>query len=202
VGRETVEKLIGTGKAVVALVRSEEAKKDLEGLGATAILGDALTYKDVEDSMWGCDAAVTTLGGVTDGKRVDYDGNRNVVEAAGILGITRLVYVTSIGCGSSKDALSEGTYEVLKDALMAKEKVEKQLEKFYKFSCDYTVIRPGGLITAPETGNAALSEDTSISGVIHRADVASLLVSVLDDESSIKKIYSAVDPTAVVPARE
>ena len=47
--------------------------------------------------MSGCDAAVTMLGGVTDGKRVDYDGNRNVVEAAGILGVTRW-----------RDALREG----------------------------------------------------------------------------------------------
>ena len=83
VGRETVSSLIDAGKSVVAMVRTEEAKKDLERLGATAIIGDAFTYKDVEDSMWGCDAAVTTLGGVTEGKRVDYDGNRNVVEAAG-----------------------------------------------------------------------------------------------------------------------
>ena len=27
-----------------------------------------------------CDAAITMLGGVTGDKRVDYDGNRNVVE--------------------------------------------------------------------------------------------------------------------------
>lgn len=48
-----------------------------------------LMTQDVENAMSGCDAAITTLGGVTDGKRVDYDGNRNVIEAAGILGVTR-----------------------------------------------------------------------------------------------------------------
>ena len=202
VGRETVASLIDAGKSVVAMVRTEEAKKDLESIGATAIIGDAMVYKNVEDSMWGCDAAVTTLGGVTDGKRVDYDGNRNVVEAAGILGVTRLVYVTSVGCGASKEALSDDTYEVLKDALVAKEKVETQLEKFYKFSCDYTVIRPGGLITAPATGKAELTEDTTTSGVIHRADVASLILDVLDDEKTIKKTFTAVDPTASVPSKE
>ena len=35
---------------------------------------------------------------------VDYVGNNNVIEAAGILGVTRMVLVTSIGCGSSKEA--------------------------------------------------------------------------------------------------
>ena len=32
--------------------------------------------------------------------------------------------------------------------------------------------------------------------MIHRADVAALLISALDDASTIKKCYSAVDPTA------
>lgn len=196
VGRETVEQLIGAGKEVVALVRSEEAAADLKGLGATAVVGDAFVYKDIENAMSGCDAAVTTLGGVTGEKRIDYDGNRNVVEAAGILGVTRVVLVTSIGCGGSKAAISDKVYGVLEDALVAKTKVETQLQKFYKFTTDYTVIRPGGLVTAPATGKAILTDDETASGIIHRADVASLIVTALDDASTVKKIYSAIDPTA------
>jgi len=37
--------------------------------------------------------------------------------------------------------------------------------------------------------------DATKAGVINRADVASLLVSVMDDKSTIKKIYSAIDPS-------
>jgi nucleoside-diphosphate-sugar epimerase len=108
--------------------------------------------------MSGCDAAVTTLGGVNDdGRRVDYKGNSNVVEAAGILGVTRLVLVTSVGCGDSRGAVSDQVYAVLKDALDEKTKVENQLYKFYKFTTDFTIIRPGGLITAPATGKAELT---------------------------------------------
>ena len=108
--------------------------------------------------MSGCDAAVTTLGGVNeDGRRVDYKGNSNVVEAAGILGVTRLLLVTSVGCGDSRGAVSDQVYGVLQDALDAKTKVENQLYKFYKFTTDFTVIRPGGLVTAPATGKAELT---------------------------------------------
>ena len=39
VWEETVSSLIDAGKSVVAMVRTEEAKKDLESLGATAIIG-------------------------------------------------------------------------------------------------------------------------------------------------------------------
>ena len=98
--------------------------------------------------MWGCDAAVTTLGGVTEGKRVDYDGNRNVVEAAGILGVTRLVCVTSIGCGDSKEALSDETYEVLKDALQARRR-SRRSSRSSTNSAATTLIRPAASSRPP-----------------------------------------------------
>jgi nucleoside-diphosphate-sugar epimerase len=93
VGRIVVDKLVSSGSNVVALVRSEESAKELSALeGVTAIRGDALDYKTVEGAMDGCDAAITTLGGGqegADGKWIDYIGNNNVIEAAGILGVTR-----------------------------------------------------------------------------------------------------------------
>ena len=46
--------------------------------------------------MQGCIAAITTLGGKpADGKeRIDYIGNSNVIEQAGILGVERIILVT------------------------------------------------------------------------------------------------------------
>ena len=44
-----------------------------------------------------CVAAITTLGGRPDektGQRVDYVGNSNVIEQAGILGVERIILVT------------------------------------------------------------------------------------------------------------
>ena len=96
VGRLVVDKLLAAGSDVVVLVRSEDAVAELSVLGGgrvTAIRGDAMDYKTVEGAMDGCDAAITTLGGGQDarseGKWVDYAGNNNVIEAAGILGVTR-----------------------------------------------------------------------------------------------------------------
>lgn len=83
--------------------------------GVSAVLCDALDLKGVEAALDGCDAAITTLGGVPEGdesQRVDYVGNRNVIESAGILGITRVVLVTSVGCGSSREAISDQVYQV------------------------------------------------------------------------------------------
>jgi uncharacterized protein YbjT (DUF2867 family) len=195
IGRCVVEKLVGSGVDVVAMARSEEACRELNAIkGVTAVLGDAFDQKSVENAMDGCDAAITTLGGTTDDRRVDYEGNNNVIESAGILGVQRIILVTSIGCGSSKVAAPPSVFEVLKDVLQAKEKAENILIRYYTNS-NWTIIRPGGLKTEPMTGQAILTEDNTAIGSIHREDVADLVVRALNSKSTERKVLSAVDPS-------
>jgi len=145
VGRCVIEKLLENGSEVVALVRSADDCATLNAVeGVTAIQGDAFVIKDVENAMDGCDAAITTLGGATndEGKRVDYEGNNHVIESAGILGLRRVVLLTSIGCGSSAEAAPPTVFEALKEVLAAKEKAENILIKYYT-NTNWTIIRPG-----------------------------------------------------------
>jgi hypothetical protein len=117
-----------------------------------------------------------------------------VIESAGILGVPRIILVTSIGCGSSKEAAPPSVFEVLKDVLAAKEKAENILIDFYT-NVNWTIIRPGGLMTAPMTGKAILTEDSKAIGSIHREDVAALVIQALDSAKAERKILSAVDPS-------
>jgi nucleoside-diphosphate-sugar epimerase len=144
--------------------------------------------------MDGCDAAITTLGGTTKDRRVDYEGNNNVIESAGILGVPRIILVSSIGCGSSKEAAPPSVFEVLKDVLAAKEKAENILIKYYT-NVNWTIIRPGGLKSEPMTGEAILTEDNTSIGSIHREDVADLVVRALDSPKTERKVLSAIDPS-------
>lgn len=196
VGRSIIQKLIDQGSQVVALVRSDEAVSDLSSMeGVTTVQGDAMDYKTVEGAIDGCDAAITTLGGrPEDDKLVDYEGNNHVIEAAGILGVTRVILVTSIGCGTSKSAVPPATVEVLKDVLAAKERAEKVLIKYYT-NMNWTIIRPGGLKSEPMTGSAILTEDASAIGSIHREDVADLVLKALASDKTERKVFSAIDPS-------
>lgn len=197
VGHAIVDKLSKDGVAVVALVRSQDSADALSKMeGVTAVVGDAFDYKTVEGVMDGCDAAITTLGGSVkdDGKRIDYQGNSNVIEAAGILGVTRVILVTSIGCGDSKDAPPPAVYETLKDVLAAKERAENVLIKYYT-NMNWTIVRPGGLKSEEATGNAILSEDKMAIGTIHREDLANLVVEALGAANTERKVLSAVDPS-------
>lgn len=204
VGRFVVEKLSSSGTQVVALARSDESIAELSAIdGVAAVKGDAFDYKSVEGAMDGCDAAITLLGrggnAEPDEKRVDYEGNSNVIEAAGILGVTRVVLVTSIGCGSSKEAVPPSVLETLKEALAAKERAENVLIKYYT-NTNWTIIRPGGLKSEPATGSAIVTEDNLAIGTIHREDVAELVLQALTSDKTEKKILSAVDPDLVSAA--
>jgi len=195
-GRLVIDKLVEEDIEVVALVRSDDAVAELNAIDkVSAIQGDAFDYKTVEGAMDGCDAAITTLGGSTDDageKRIDYVGNNNVIEAAGILGVTRVVLVTSIGCGTSKEAAPPAVFETLKDVLEAKERAEKVLTRYYT-NMNWTIIRPGGLKSDPMTGKAILTEDSKAIGAINREDVADLVVKALLSPKTERKILSAID---------
>ncbi len=197
VGLEVVKQLVGMGNPVHALVRSAESQAVLEGVSQdliTCTFGDALDEAAVQSCMNGCVAAVTTLGGKPSdgGMRVDYTGNSNVVEQAGILGCERIILVTSIGCGATKGAVSDDVYKVLEEALVAKNKAERDCRMYTNL--DWTIIRPGGLKSEAATGKAVLTEDTMASGVINREDVASLIIECLASEGkATRKELSAVD---------
>jgi hypothetical protein len=66
-----------------------------------------------------------------------------------------------------------------KEVLEAKNKAENLLIK-YSTNTNWTIIRPAGLETAPATGKAILTEDNKAISVIHREDVAALVIKVLD----------------------
>mmetsp|Transcript_21422 Transcript_21422/g.27704 ORF Transcript_21422/g.27704 Transcript_21422/m.27704 type:complete len:288 (-) Transcript_21422:39-902(-) len=206
VGRQIVSQILSRqdGTAVVALVRDPAVAEELNALSTddapiTAIVGDAMDQKTVENAMDGCDAAITTLGGkntLPDGtvQLVDYTGNSNVIESAGILGVVRILLVTSVGCGSSKEATPEQTYETLKEVIEAKNKAENLLLKYYTNS-NWTIIRPGGLVSEPMTNKAILTSDPTVLGLIHREDVARLVLKALDSAKTERQVLSAMDPS-------
>jgi nucleoside-diphosphate-sugar epimerase len=200
VGLEVVKQLVSQGNPVKCLVRRKESVDMLTKINQDLIsctVGDALDEAAVQECMNDCVAAVTTLGGKPSedgGKRVDYFGNSNVVEQAGILGCERIILVTSIGCGPTKDAVGEDVYKVLEEALVAKDKAERDLRMYTNL--DWTIIRPGGLKSDAPTGKAILTDDVSVVGTIHRADVASLVLKALASEGkATRKELSAVDPS-------
>ena len=97
VGLEVVKQLSSLGTPVHALCRRRDAVEELSKIpGVRPYFGDAFDEAAVQECMGGCIAAVSMLGGKSapGQKRVDYAGNSNVIEQAGILGVERIILVT------------------------------------------------------------------------------------------------------------
>lgn len=193
VGREVAHCLVQQGFQVVALLRNPDSQAELNAMGIQTVLGDALDRESLDRAMaiapiW---AVISTIGGVSpEGVRSDYLGNRNLIDAAVSAGVERFILVSSIGSGDSVKALPPHVLEALGAVLAEKEQAEQHL---IASGLNYTVIRPGGLKSEPATGNGVLTPDPSISGTIHRADVAALVCQCLHSQQADRRVLSAVD---------
>ena len=194
VGREIAKCLTQQGKKVKALLRSEEARPELEAMGIKVVMGDALDTAALEQAMLGDEpisAVISTIGGLPkDGQRADYLGNKNLIDAAVKAGVQKFILVSSIGSGESVIAIPPQALEALRTVLIEKEQAEKHL---IESGLTYIVIRPGGLKSEPATGNGVLTEDYKVAGTIHRADVAQLVCKCVFSDAANHKILSAVD---------
>jgi uncharacterized protein YbjT (DUF2867 family) len=198
VGREvanclTAKDLAQRSLKIKALLRSPEAQADLEALGITVAIGDALNPAQVEQAMLAepISAVISTIGGLPkDGQRADCLGNKILIDAAVKANVQKFILVSSIGSGNSAVALPPQALQTLGAVLAEKEQAEQYL---IASGLTYTIVRPGGLKSEPATGTAVLTPDPTIAGSIHRADVAALVCQCLLSERANNRVLSAVD---------
>ena len=197
VGREIAKLLLENEPPSVnltVLLRNPTYAVELEALGAKVVLGDGLNSADIESALHGraIDVVITTMGGLPSdrGERADCEGNKNLIDAAVKFGVQRFILVSSIGAGNSIVALAPQVLLTLGPILKEKEKAEQHL---VASGLTYTIIRPGGLKSEVATGNAVLTEDPTVAGIIHRADVAKLVCGSITSDRANNKVFSAID---------
>lgn len=194
VGEQIAFQLMENHIKTKVLLRSETTKTQLESMGCKVAMGDALEVPAVEAALLGeepIDTVISTIGGLPqEGQRADYLGNKNLIDAAVKAGVKKFILISSIGSGNSKEALPPRALEALGEVLIEKEKAEECL---INSGLTYIIIRPGGLKSEPATGNGILTENPKISGTIHRADVAHLVMRCLQSDAANNKVLSALD---------
>jgi nucleoside-diphosphate-sugar epimerase len=192
-GLEVARILTDRNEAVTAFVRPTSDREALEALGVEIVVGDVLDADSVEAAFAAGPfrAVINSIGGQRGQPRPDLDGTINVVEAAKRHGIKRMLMVTMVGAGDSFDVMAENTKKFLGPIAELKTQAEDYL---MASSLDATILRPGGMRSDPATGTAIKTEDHTVMGMIHRADLAALVVESLDDDATIGKIFHTVDP--------
>lgn len=192
IARHLIPQLAAAGHRPVALVRNPTYKHDLEQLGAHVRMLD-IEQDEVDHfaaAFAECDAVVFSAGGGPDGnidrkRTVDLGGSLKSIEAAQQAGIDRFVQISAIGVDRR---VPDDAEPVWKAYVEAKRGADAALRDS---GLDWTILRPGRLTDDDGTGQVALGEDVE-RGKIPRADVAAVVVAVLEDPTSIGRQWNVV----------
>jgi len=192
-GLETVKLLRADGHDVTAFVRPTSNLDGLEPLDVTYVVGDVLDKEDVDTAFASgrFDAVISSLGGRRGEPRPDYVGNKHIADSAQATGIARYIQISAIGVDQAPTEKPEPSN------FMGNVMYEKKRGDDYVINgpLDFTIIRPGGLLDGPPTGNGKLlARDDTTGGTIMRSDVAALVVGVLNDPDTIGQVYNVIDP--------
>jgi dihydroflavonol-4-reductase len=124
VGRPLVERLVADGRDVRTLARTQAASDALEALGAHPVRGEVLDPASLQAAVRGCGTVFHVAGMnamcLSDPERMyrtNVEGSENVVRAAVLEGVSRVVYTSSAsaigeerGTIGSEDSAHRGRY--------------------------------------------------------------------------------------------
>lgn len=197
-GIEVVQDLVAQGDKVTAFVRSSSDRSAIELPGVEFAVGDVMDYASIVAAFKAgeFDAAIATIGAAREAN-VDYQGNANIFNAARESGVSRVIMISTIGAGDSRDATPLISRIALSNVLPQKTRAEEDLRAS---GLDYTILRPGGLPPGiVSMGGGILSEDITTMGFIKRPDLAKIVVGVLNDDRTIGKTFAVIDPSIPRP---
>jgi uncharacterized protein YbjT (DUF2867 family) len=196
IGLETVTRALEAGHKVRALARSAR-RIPIDHPDLEKIAGDARDPAVVRPALDGVDAVIATLGvapgpaAVLKPVRLFSDATRVVVDQMTEAGVKRLVCVTGIGAGDSRDKGGFLYSVVLLPLLLKRVYDDKDVQEqiIRKSPLDWVIVRPGLLARGPRTGSYRVltNPDEWRMGKISRADVADFLVRQIDDDTYLGK---------------
>jgi uncharacterized protein YbjT (DUF2867 family) len=174
--------LAARGDQAVALIRNPAHVAEVRQAGAEAVVCDleAAAAGDVAVLLDRADAVVFAAGagpgsGAPRKDTVDRAASVLMADAAGRAGVRRFVQVSSMGAGQPP---RPGSDEVWAAYIAAKTAAEDDLRGR---DLDWTILRPGSLTDAPGTGRIRLTAPPVPAGRVPRADVAAVIVALLDE---------------------
>jgi uncharacterized protein YbjT (DUF2867 family) len=189
------------GDQAAGLIRNPAHIDDVRQAGAEAAVCDLETASAsaVAALLSGADAVVFAAGagpgsGVPRKDSVDRGASVLLADAAGRAGVRRFVQVSSMGAGQPPQP---GRDEVWAAYITAKTAAEDDLRGR---DLDWTIVRPGGLTDAPGTGRIRLAPPPVPAGRVPRADVAAVIVALLDEPGTRHQTLELVSGDSPVAA--
>ena len=190
-GSLVVAELQKQGYPVRAFVRSTAKAAERLGADVEAVAGDLKDTASIAAALDGVGAVINAAGAGGGGsgdntpEKVDYEGARNLADAASAAGVDHYVLVSSRGVTDDDHFLNQ----MFDNVMLWKRRGE---EAVAASGVPYTIVRPGGLSDDPGGTQTIVFEqgDTRSAGIWNtRADVARVCVSALKHEAARNKIF-------------
>lgn len=189
-GRRIVQELVARNIPVRALVRDVEKARYILPANIELVEGDVLKPESLtaalgESTVLLCAAGAKPSFDPTGPYKVDYEGTKNLVDAAKVKGIEHFVLVSSLCTSQFFHPLNLFWLILL---------WKKQAEEYIiKSGLTYTIVRPGGLKNEDNSYPVVMqSADTLFDGSIPRQKVAQVCVEALSDPKARNKIVEIV----------
>jgi nucleoside-diphosphate-sugar epimerase len=197
--------LVERGDTSVGIVRNPDHVGELAELGleSTVVDLERSSVDEVAGALAGAGAAVFAAGagpgsGAARKDTVDRAAAVLFADAAAAAGIRRFILVSAMGVESVRDgATPSGVDDVFVSYLRAKLAAEDAV--LARDGLDATVLRPGGLTDEPGTGRVWLAPKVD-RGSIARADVAAVLVALLDRRPAAPVLELVAGDTPIAEA--
>jgi uncharacterized protein YbjT (DUF2867 family) len=200
-GRRIVQELVQRQIPVRALVRDIATARAILPVAVELVLGDVLDPSSLPTAIGDSTVILCATGAKpsldpTGPYQVDYQGTKNLVDAAKAKDIEQFVFVSSL-------CVSKFFHPLNLFWLILYWK--QQAESYLKTSgLNYTIVRPGGLKNDDNPNPVIMSAaDTLFDGSIPRQKVAQVCVESLTSPQSRNKVLEVVSsPTAVAKSWE
>ena len=199
IGLRTVEAALAAGHDVRALARSAEAIP-LSHARLEKVAGDALDRASVLRALDGMDAVVQVLGlapgpAYVTGTELFSKATRILVDGMAAHGPKRLVVVTGLGAGDSRESL--GLYAIPFMIALKRVYDDKDIQEriVRNSTLDWTILRPGILQDGEAKGTARVLPDRKEwrQGPVRRADVASAIVDELETGRNLRQTPAVIE---------
>jgi uncharacterized protein YbjT (DUF2867 family) len=200
-GRRIVQELVDLQIPVRAMVRDISKAQAILPAGVELILGDVLDPSSIVTAIGDSTVILCATGAKpsldpTGPYQVDYQGTKNLVEAARSKDIQQFVFVSSLCVSKFFHPLN-----LFWLILWWKQQAEQYL---ISSGLNYTIVRPGGLKNADNSDPIVMSgADTLFDGSIPRQKVAQVCVASLTNPRSQNKVIEIISqPTAIAKSWE
>ncbi|WP_299412358.1 SDR family oxidoreductase [Acaryochloris sp. IP29b_bin.148] len=199
---------------VISFVRSEAKAKEKLGSLAGMVVGDVTDRASIDRAIAGCDAVVilsssapVMKGPPQPGQRpefefpagaypedIDYNGHKNLIDAAAAAGVKQIVHVGSMGGTNENHYLNTmGGGNIL----IWKRRAEQYL---IDSGITYTIVRAGGLIDEPGgkreiivgKDDSFFIPERKMPHKLPRADVAEVVIQALREPNAQNKAFDMV----------